>query len=299
VSAAPGPGAPPDRLVRTLSTRGGIAVRTLVATRLVADAAHRHGTSPTASAALGRALMGAVLLAAGGKRETVQIELRGDGPLGTIVAIADPQGRARGYASHPAAEPPHREGRLDVAGAVGRGTLAVVRSTDDAAHPYTGIVPIATGTIAQDLAHYLAESEQIRSAVGLGVFLGARGEVIAAGGYLVQALPGAAEEEIAHVEANVLALPGPGELVRDGWDADAIATILQGVLGCRERHATQPLFHCGCRRERVLRAVALLGRDDLDRARAAGETLEVHCRFCAARYAVGPDDLEQILAADA
>lgn len=297
MSAAVPMDAPADLLVRTLSLRGGIAVRALVATRLVAEAAQRHATSPTASAALGRALMGAVLLAAGTKRETVQIEVRGDGPLGPIVAIADTEGHVRGYASRPQGEPPRREGRLDVSGGVGRGTLSVVRFTDDGGQPYTGIVPLATGSIAVDLAHYLEESEQIRSAVGLGVYLGATGEVVAAGGYLVQALPGADVDEIARAEANVRSLPGPGELVREGWNADAIAVALQGALGCRERHSSEPSFHCGCQRERVLRAVALLGREELARSVREGETLEVRCRFCAERYAVEPRELERLLEA--
>jgi molecular chaperone Hsp33 len=284
----------PDQLVRTLSLRGGVAVRALVATALVGEAARRHGTSPTASVALGRALMGAVLFAAGGKGETVQIEVRGDGPLGAIVAISDAEGRARGYAAHSAANPPARGGQLDVAGAVGRGNLAVVRSTANGGQPYTGIVPLVAGTVAQDLAHYLAESEQIRSAVALGVFLDAQGAVAAAGGYLVQALPGADEDEIAYAESHVLALPGPGELVREGQDADSIARLLQGELGCRDRHASVPRFHCGCERERVLRAVTLLGRDDLARAVQEGETLEVCCRFCAKRYAVPPEDLARL-----
>lgn len=290
-------GAPADLLVRTLSRSGGISVRALVATQLCAEAARRHAASPTASAALARALMGAVLLASGSKRETVQLELRGEGPFGAIVAIADPEGRARGYVSHAQAEPPASDGRLDVAAGVGRGTLAVVRSTDDGAAPYTGIVPIVAGTVAQDLAHYLAESEQIRSAVALGVFLGATGEVAAAGGYLVQALPGADETEIASAEALVRALPGPSELVREGLGADEIATLLQGELGSCSRHASAPRFFCGCRRERVLRAVALLGREELARSAEDGETLEVRCRFCAASYAVAPEDLARLAAA--
>jgi len=297
VSAAPDVEGSGDLLVRTLSRSGGVSVRALVATRLVAEAARRHASSPTASAALGRALMGAVLLASGSKRETVQLELRGSGPLGAIVAISDPEGRVRGYVTHAQAEPPARGGRLDVAAGVGRGTLAVVRSTEDGAAPYTGIVPLVAGTVAQDLAHYLSESEQIRSAVALGVFLGRGGEVAAAGGYLVQALPGADEDEIALAESHVRALPGPGELVSEGLDADAIARLLQGELGCRDRHGSEPRFHCGCRRERVLRAVALLGRDELARASERGETLEVRCRFCAASYAVLPADLAQLLVA--
>jgi len=290
-------GSAPDELVRTLSIRGGVAVRALVATALVGEAARRHGTSPTASVALGRALMGAVLFAAGGKGETVQIEVRGNGPLGGIIAISDAEGRVRGYVAHPSANPPARGGQLDVAGAVGRGNLAVVRSTANGGQPYTGIVPIVAGTVAQDLAHYLDESEQIRSAVALGVFLDAQGAVAAAGGYLVQALPGADEDEISYAESHVLALPGPGELVREGHDADSIARLLQGELGCRDRHASAPRFHCGCERERVLRAVSLLGHDDLERAVREGETLEVCCRFCAKRYTVPPADLARLASA--
>ena len=125
----PATSAPRDEIVRTVSSGGGVAVRAMVGTALVADAASRHATSPTASAALGRALMGAVLLGAGTKDgETVQLQLRGDGPLGSVAAIADSDGRVRGYAANPAAHPPPRDGLLDVSAAVGRGVLAVVRT---------------------------------------------------------------------------------------------------------------------------------------------------------------------------
>jgi molecular chaperone Hsp33 len=241
--------------------------------------------------------MGAILLAAGGKHgETVQMHFRGDGPLGPIVAIADPEGRARGYATHPEAHPPPIDGALDIAGAVGRGILSVVRERADGRAPYNGLVPIETGTIAQDLAHYLAESEQSGTAVALGVFLD-QGDVDAAGGFFVHALPGASEEEINQVEENVRGYPGPGELVREGLDADEIADRLLIGLGSRERHYTEPFFHCGCDQGRVLRAVVALGREELDRACAAHETLDVHCRFCAAVYAIAPDEIAALLAA--
>ena len=291
---------PADALVRTLSKRGGVAVRALVATRLVAEAARRHGTSPTASAALGRALMGAVLLRRGrqardgadrgARRRPARLDHRD-------LAIA--QGRARGYATPPEAQPPARAGRLDVAGAVGRGTLAVVRSTENGAQPYTGIVPLIAGTVAQDLAHYLSESEQIRSAVALGVFLGARRR-----GRRGRRLPGAGAARRRRGGDRAAPRRTCARCrARASWCARAgTPTRSRGSSRARSAAAidtrSEPRFHCGCQRERVLRAVALLGRDDLARAASEGETLEVRCRFCAARYAVPPSDLARLVAAE-
>jgi molecular chaperone Hsp33 len=295
-SATVATGRPGDELVRTLSAQGGISVRAVVGTALVREAASRHATSPVASVALGRALMGAVLLATTSKHgETVQLQFRGDGPLGSIVAIADGEGRVRGFAAHPTVQPPAGDALLDVGAAVGRGVLTVVRQRADGRAPYSGVVPLATGTVAQDLAHYLADSEQVRSAVALGVYLDDRGGVEAAGGFTVEALPGAAPQEIELAEANVQGFPGPGELVREGLGADAIADLLLAGLGTRERHYAEPVFHCGCGRERVQRAVTLLGRDELERTIAQAEPLEIHCRFCADTYTVTPDEIANLL----
>ncbi len=284
----------PDALVRTVSTRGGIAVRAVVGTALSRSAAERHGAGPIASVALGRALMGAVLLAASGTHgETVQLQFRGDGPLGTLVVIGDADGRVRGYASHPEAKT--RTGELDVAAAVGRGVLAVVRQRAGRA-PYNGIVPLATGTIAQDLAHYLADSEQIHSAIGLCVFLAENGVVEAAGGFSVHALPDADEEEIELAETNVRGFPGPGELVREGVDANGIVDRLLAGLGSRDRHSSRAVFHCGCDRDRVIRAVRLLEREELETSVKDAEAIEVCCQFCAARYLVSPEEIHALLA---
>ena len=290
------PATAPDELVRTLSTGGGVAVRAMVGTALVAEASSRHATSPTASAALGRALMGAVLLGAGTKDgETVQLQLRGDGPLGSVAAIADSEGRVRGYASNPSAHPPPREGVLDVAAAVGRGVLAVVRNRPGWREPYRGIVPLVSGTVAQDIAHYLAQSEQTRSAVALGVFLHGGGEIEAAGGFFVDALPGAAPEEIDRLERNVRELRGPGELVRSGMDATDIALGLLAGLGTRPMQHSRPVFHCPCDRERVLRTIALLGREALRDDSGRDEPLEIRCEFCGVHYTVTSDEVGALL----
>ncbi len=285
--------APLDQLVRTLSADGGIAVRAMTGTALVGNATSRHAVSPTACVAIGRALMGAVLLAAGKKHgDTVQLNFRGNGPLRSVTAIADSEGRVRGYASDPGAHPPTREGVLDVSGAVGRrGVLSVVCSHADGSAPYTGIVPLVAGTVAQDIASYLSLSEQVRAAIALGVYLSDDGGIQAAGGFYAEVLPGASEAEIAQVEANVRDAPGPGELVREGRDASDIVRRLLTGLGHRELSHGEPSFHCPCGRDRVLRTLFLLGRDELRRIAAAGETLEIRCEFCGEDYQVTGDEI--------
>jgi molecular chaperone Hsp33 len=254
----------------------------MVGTALVAEAARRHRTSPTASAA-------------GGKHgATVQLQFRGRGPLGTVTAIADDEGRVRGYAANPTAHPPAKDGELDVASAIGRGVLAVVRQRGDGGAPYSGIVQIQAGTVAQDIAHYLAESEQNHCAVALGVFL-ARDEIEAAAGFSVHVLPGAEDDEIDQVEANVRGFPGPGELVRGGCDASGLAERLLDGLGSRERQRSTPLFHCVCDAGRVLRAISLLSREELAEAARESEPLEVRCHFCAEEYRVTPAQIADLL----
>jgi molecular chaperone Hsp33 len=285
----------PDQLVRTVSDEGGIAVRVVVGTELVSEAARRHDTSPTATTALGRAMLGALLLASGGKGgESVQVQFRGDGPLLGVVALADDAGHARGYVGQPHAHPPRVGGELDVHSAVGAGVLTVVRQRAGQ-QPYTGVVQIVTGTIAQDLTHYLAESEQSHAAIGLGVQEVDEGGVAAAAGYLVLALPGASAEEIERVEQNVRATSRPSELVGGGLDASGLALRLLEGLGPRELHENDVDFRCGCDAQRVAAAVRLLGREEIERTAAAGEALEVHCQFCAELYTVAGDELRELI----
>lgn len=276
-----------DLLLRTLSQDGGITVRALEATGVVAEAARRHETGPLATLALGRVLMGAILLGASGKHgETVQVRFRGNGPLGTLLAIADARAQVKGYASQRAAALP---ASLSMAQAIGLGDLAVVRHRPGWNHPYTGIVPIVHGEIAQDLALYLTESEQMPSAVALGVQLDDDGEVTAAGGYLAQALPGVGDEMRERLEANVESLPSPSSLVKHGDGAREIAGRLLHGMGLRELETHEARFLCSCTQERVVRAVALIGKEEVEKLRAAGGPIEVRCEFCAERYEIDPD----------
>lgn len=283
----------PDELVRAVSGDGQVAVRAIVGTALVREAARRHRTAPTATAALGRTLLAAILLGAeGDDDETVQLQLSGSGLLRSATAIADSAGRVRGFVGQPATHlPPRDDGKLDVGGAIGEGTLAVVRFHPSWREPYSGVVPLVSGEVAEDVASYLRNSEQKPCAVALGVHVDGRGGVDAAGGFLVQALPNAGEASLAALESNVLGLPAPSELVRAGIGADGIVRRVLEGLGSGVLHRSAPRFHCGCDRDRVLRAVALLGRDEMRDIAVKGEEVEVRCAFCAERYAIPADEV--------
>jgi molecular chaperone Hsp33 len=281
-----------DELVRTLSADGSVAVRVLAATNLVREAARRHATSPTASVALGRALMGALLLATEGRGgERLQLRIRGDGPLGAITVTADSEGRVRGYVQHPGANPPLRGEELGVANAIGLGSLAVDRNHPSWKRPYSGIVPLVAGEIAQDLARYLLESEQKPSAVALGVYLSARGDVEAAGGYLIQSLPGAEEAALADLESRVSGTLHPSALLRAGVTPHEILARLLAGVRAGEPQRLEPRFHCPCNRDRVRRAAGLLGRQEIRDIVESGEAIDVRCAFCAEVYQLPPDEI--------
>lgn len=287
---------PRDELVRTLSADASASVRVLSATELVREAVHRHATSPTASVALGRALMGGLLLATRGQDgERVQLHVRGDGPLGAILVTADSGGAVRGYVQHPRANPPFAGDDLGVSEAIGVGTLTVERNHASWKRPYSGIVPIVTGEIAQDLALYLLESEQKPSTVALGVYLSADGEVEAAGGYLIQSLPGADDAALATLEAHVAEVRHPSELVRGGVSAGEILERLLGGIGHGDVASVEPRFHCPCSIDRVRRAATLLGRAEIRDIVARGENLEVRCHFCSEVYSLTPDEVGSLL----
>ena len=286
-----------DLLLRALSGDGTVGVRAVSGVGLVREAALRQGASALAGAALGRALLGTVLLGAGGKDgETVELRLRGDGPLRSVLAMADGFGRARGTIGNPKVELPLRGGKLDLEAGLGAGNLAVTRLRPGILRPYTGVVPIVSGGIAKDLALYLTESEQTPSAVGLGVLHDDAGRIDAACGFVVQALPGASDESLARAERNVSTLGGPAELLRSGASLRGLVERLLDGLDPRLLDERTPVFHCGCDAERALRATALLGREELDQAIAEGGPLDVRCDFCGDRYAIDPAEALALLA---
>jgi molecular chaperone Hsp33 len=285
-----------DTLARAVAADGSVRALAAVTTDLVEEARGRHGTLPTATAALGRTLTGALLLAATIKRdERLSLELSGDGPLRGVLADATPDGDARGFVYRPQTHVPPRAGKLDVGGALGRGVLCVMRVPLAGGSLYRSVVPLVTGEIGEDLASYLVTSEQTASAVGVGVFVEADGRVAAAGGWLMQSLPGAEQGTLDRLAARVETIMPPSDMVRAGMrPADMLAALLgDGTTPLDERPVR---FHCRCNPQRALGAIAAMGREELLDVLAGDRRAEVVCEFCAEKYEVGERDISALLA---
>jgi len=288
----------PDRLARTLCPEARVRGLAAVTTDLVEEARQRHDTLPTATAALGRALTAALLLGGLVKDdERVSLQFSGDGPLGGILADATPAGDVRGFVSRPQTHLPPRRGKLDVGGALGRGLLCVMRVPLAGGTPYRSIVPLVSGEIGSDVASYLVRSEQTPAVVALGVFVEPDGRVGAAGGYVVQAMPGVEPGTIERLEGNVDAADAPSELVRQGLDPSAILLRLLAGFTTRTLEERPVRFHCRCDRTRVDRAILAMGKAELLDVLAGDRRAEVVCEFCAARYVVEEDELRALVAA--
>ena len=284
-----------DHLARALSADGTVRGLAAVTTDLVEEARERHGTLPTATAALGRGLTAALLLGGLSKTgERLSLEVSGDGPLGVLLAEAT-DGGVRGFVSRPRTDLPARRGKLDVGGAIGRGILCVMRVPATPGPPYRSIVPLVSGEIGVDVARYLVDSEQTPSVVGVGVWVGPDGRVGAAGGYLLQAMPGASDAAITRLEENVAAAPTPSELVRDGLDGSAILGRLMRGLEPRDLERRPLAYRCRCSQRRALGACAAMGRAEIEALRAEGRPAEVVCEICGARYVVGIAELGALL----
>ena len=247
--------------------------------------------------------MGALLIAVGSAAddadeanvESVQLQVRGNGPLGGLTAIADSRARVRGTVQRPGTELANADGTPNIAGAVGLGALNVVRHRPRWRSPYTGTVPLVSGEIAGDLTLYLTESEQTPSAMGLGVAFGPRMEDVAAVGFLVQAMPDASDEDLTRMEQNIAAMPGLASLLEDGIEADALIDRLLAGMGSRERHTMQPEFFCPCTRQRAIRTLSLLDASELAELVASGAGQEVICDFCGRAYQLGGAEIAPLL----
>ncbi len=290
----------PDRVSSLYSPDAGIAVIGACIPELVREIRDLHDLAPTATAAVGRLVAGAVLFGSGLKgRERISIQIAADGPLGDLFAdawlIDEHTLGARGYARNPRIDLPlNARGKFDVAGALGSGSLQVTK-TYEVGQPYRGIVPLISGEIAEDLTAYLVRSEQIPSAVALGVLANPLG-VIAAGGILAQVLPGSDDRAVAELERRALALAPVTTLMSEGADADGLVHALAGDLTLRRHRRLDVRFACLCSRAKVEAALVGLGAEDLRHMASENETTHASCEYCKHDYAFNSDELIALIA---
>lgn len=289
-----------DYLVRATAHDGLVRAFAIDATGVVEELQRRHDTIPVVTAAIGRLSTGALLFGAMLKEgdHLVTLRIQGDGPAGTLLASASGSGGVRGLVANPQPDVDQvRNGKLDVRGAVGTAGLLTVTKDLGMSQPYIGTVEIVSGEVGEDLAHYLALSEQIPSAVGIGVFVNADGSVEAAGGYLVQLLPGVTDAEAERIEHVIRDLPHPTAMLRAGESPEQIlGRIFGSAHQVLERRDVR--FHCPCSADRAERAIMMLGPDavaDMIDEGAERGGAEVKCEFCTERYLVPTASLGEIL----
>ena len=276
-----------DYIVRAIAADSQIRAFAAVTTEIVETARKDHNTSPVATAALGRLLTAGSMMGVmmKGDKDILTLQVKGDGLLQGITVTADSKGRVKGYVVEPdVIIPANAKGKLDVGGAVGHGFLQVIKDMG-LKEPYVGQVALQTGEIAEDLTYYFAASEQVPSAVGLGVLMNKDNTVRQAGGFIVQVMPFAEEETIAKLEANVQKIQSVTTLleqVLDGFDIEI-----------NDRIPTE--FYCNCSKERVEKALISIGRKELNEMIQEGKEVELNCHFCNTNYTFSVEELKEIL----
>ncbi len=276
----------------TIATAEGVRIYAITTKNLVQEAADRHHTSHLATAALGRAMSGALMLAATMKDgERILLKLKGDGPMGEVVAEA--QGTSvRGYVGEPDVFMPLKNGKLDIGGALGQGTITLTRYLQNG-ESFTGHAELADGEIATDITNYLYMSEQTPSSVALGVLVDKDGKVLAAGGYFIQAMPGCDEEVLEKLGNNVAVTPYVTQLLELGYTPEKIIEVLARGLEFDIKESMPVKFSCRCSKDKILNMLAALSKDDIDYLTEQPDT-EVHCQYCNKVYHFTSEELKQL-----
>lgn len=276
----------------TIATAEGVRIYAITTKNLVQETADRHHTSHLATAALGRAMSGALMLAATMKDgERILLKLKGDGPMGEVVAEA--QGTSvRGYVGEPDVFMPLKNGKLDIGGALGQGTITLTRYLQNG-ESFTGHAELADGEIATDITNYLYMSEQTPSSVALGVLVDKDGKVLAAGGYFIQAMPGCDEEVLEKLGNNVAVTPYVTQLLELGYTPEKIIEVLARGLEFDIKESMPVKFSCGCSKDKILNMLAALSQDDIDYLTEQPDT-EVHCQYCNKVYHFTSEELKQL-----
>lgn len=285
-----------DYIVRATAADGQIRAFAAYTKDVVEEARRRHNTSPTATVALGQLLTAGTMMGAMMKNDTdiLTLQIRCDGPLGGLTVTADNQGNVKGYAVHPDVDVPVKNGQINVADALDLGVLNVIKDMG-LKEPYVGQTILETSEIAKDLTYYYMNSEQVPSSVGLGVLMNKDNTVKCAGGFIIQLMPFAEDATIDKLEENLKNITSVTELLDHGCTPEGLLEALLGNLGIEVLDTLPTQFHCNCSKERVEKAVASVGREDLQAMIDDGEDIEVKCDFCNSTYKYTVDELKEIL----
>ncbi|CAM3987849.1 Hsp33 family molecular chaperone HslO [Alkalicoccus chagannorensis] len=286
-----------DYIVKALAYEKQVRIYAMKSTDMVSEAARRHQTWRTVTAALGRSLTAGAMMGSmlkGDEKLTIKIE--GSGPASPIIIDAAADGSARGYVNRSAADPErHADGKLNVAAVVGEeGTLSVVKDLGMRDH-FTGSVPLVSGELGEDFTYYFATSEQTPSSVGLGVVVGEEDKVEGAGGFILQIMPDASEEVLDEIEARLHALPPVSAMIQRGDTPEQIIMQLAGESNYQVLETQEARFECNCSRERVENALSIIEESELHAMIHEDEGAETTCHFCSEVYLLSKQELQNIM----
>lgn len=286
-----------DYIVRATAADSQIRAFAITSRELVEKARLCHNTSPVVTAALGRLLSGGAMMGVmmKGEDDLMTVQVKGSGPVRGLTVTADSKGNVKGYPEEPdVILPANQKGKLDVAGAVGPGILKVIKNMG-LKEPYVGQVALQTSEIAEDLTYYFAVSEQVPSAVGLGVLMEKNNTVKQAGGFIIQLMPFAEEKLIAGLEEKIAAVTSVTDLLEQGFTPEMLLEHILGEFGLEITERIPAGFHCNCSKERVEKVIASIGKKDIQEMIDEGKPIEVKCHFCNTAYEFTPEELAKII----
>lgn len=285
-----------DYIVRATAADASIRAFAITSRDLVETARQNHNTSPIMTAALGRLLSGGAMMGTmlKGEKDLLTLQIQCSGPAKGLTVTADSKGNVKGFASNPVVElPPNAEGHLNVGGALDLGILSVIKDMG-MKEPYVGQCQLQTGEIAEDLTYYFATSEQIPSAVGLGVLMNQDNTVKQAGGFIIQLMPFTRDEVIDKLEKRIAEIDSVTMMLESGLSPEGILEEILGEFGLEIVEQMPAAFVCDCSKERVSRALATISKKDMESIINDGESIEVKCQFCNKAYEFGIDELKEL-----
>lgn len=285
-----------DYIVRATAAKQQIRAFAITSRELVEEARKHHNTSPVATAALGRllsagAMMGVMMK---GDKDVLTLQMKGDGPINGVLVTADSHANVKGYVGNPnVLIPANYAGKLDVGAAIGYGTLTVIKDMG-MKEPYASQIPLGTSEVAEDLTYYFAKSEQVPSAVALGVLMEKNNTVKQAGGFIIQLMPFAEESVISALEEKISKITSVTSMLEQGMSPEDILEEVLGDLGVEYTDKMPAQFYCDCSKEKVTKALLSVGKEELESMIDEGKEIEVNCHFCNTNYVFGVEELQEI-----